>query len=307
MIKTTDNRSHENTSNESPTGISYAEIGERLQAQRVQRNMSLAEAACQLHLPATVLSDLESGRIERLAPLYRRGYIKNYALLIGLDPAPLLAGLKPDEPPQLTEVLPVRSSRFRLDRYMKIATYLIVTTIIVPPLVMIYLHSGANLFERSVPADQTSVVRQDQENSPAQTVIPDPPSAQEEQARHVSASALPLAAIRPVRDSADRPSATSEPAGITPVEPAERPFEVVVRLRDDSWIEIAAADGERLEYDLLRAGQERRYQGEPPFRILLGRASSVDLLIDGQVLEYDGSDRGDVAELTLMVDGNIQR
>ena len=72
------------------------------------------------------------GVIERLAPLYRRGYIKNYALLIGLDPAPPCwqppgAGRTA---PGLTEVL----RRFGVQDSgstdtLKVATYLIVTTV----------------------------------------------------------------------------------------------------------------------------------------------------------------------------------
>jgi len=307
MTDTTDTSLPENAPEPGKTGVSYREIGERLRAQRIERDLSLADAARQLHLPGIVLDDLEAGRIERLAPLYRRGYIKNYALLIGLDPAPLLAALEPDEPPRLTEVLPVRRSRFRFDRYMKVATYLIVTTVIVPPLVIIYLHSGASLFDRSEKPVQATESTRDIVISPLQSQGADSREVAGDQARHVSASALPLAAIRPLRESADSSVPSTVPDTATAPEVMEQPFELVVRLREDSWIEIAAADGERLEYDLLRAGQERRYQGEPPFRILLGRASSVDLLVDGKVLGYDGDNRGDIAELTLLADGNIQR
>ena len=74
------------------------ELGEKLREARERRGLSLGEAARQLALKAEVLEALEECRFERLPePALARGYLRRYALLLGLDPGPLLA-LYPSAP-----------------------------------------------------------------------------------------------------------------------------------------------------------------------------------------------------------------
>lgn len=75
------------------------ELGERLKAARTSRGLSLEEAARRLSLKKSVLQALEECRFDLLPePALAKGYLRRYALLLGLDPKPLLA-LYPAEPP----------------------------------------------------------------------------------------------------------------------------------------------------------------------------------------------------------------
>ena len=67
----------------------------------------------------------------------------------------------------------------------------------------------------------------------------------------------------------------------------------------DSWVEIIDGDGARLEMDLIRAGNSREYHGDGPFEVMIGRASSVELTMDGNAVDLGPHSRGDVARLTL--------
>jgi cytoskeleton protein RodZ len=74
------------------------ELGERLRRAREEKGLSLKEAAGRLALKASVLEALEACRFEELPePPLARGYLRRYALLLGLDPEPLLA-LYPSTP-----------------------------------------------------------------------------------------------------------------------------------------------------------------------------------------------------------------
>lgn len=66
----------------------------------------------------------------------------------------------------------------------------------------------------------------------------------------------------------------------------------------DSWVEIIDASGQELEMDLLRGGSEKAYHGQPPFKILLGRASAVRLSMDGEAVDLTAFTRDDVAQLS---------
>lgn len=68
------------------------ELGERLRRAREEKGLSLKEAAARLALKARVLEALEACRFEELPePALVRGYLRRYALLLGLDPESLLA------------------------------------------------------------------------------------------------------------------------------------------------------------------------------------------------------------------------
>jgi len=290
----------------------FKAIGQRLREAREAKSLSRADVASQLHLPTHLLDDLEAGRMERLAPIYRRGYINNYASLLDIDRSELSAGLDNDPPPALTQVLPVKRSRFRFEKYIKFATYLVATIAIVPPLVMVYLNTGAGLFDgdRAV-SEPTRTERMPLSSSESGVAASEQASEQDNQ-RPVTASAMPLTSIRSL--SAPEASETVEAREPSPqpdlleIEP-EGPLlmTLTLRLKEDSWVEISGGDDQRLEYDLLRADQELTYQGLPPLNILLGQASAVDLFLDGQLLTFDGHDRGDVAALMISEDGTVQR
>ncbi|AKS41922.1 RodZ domain-containing protein [Wenzhouxiangella marina] len=292
----------------------FKAIGQRLLDERQAQGLSQAEVASRLHLSGLLLEDLERGRVERLAPLYRRGYISNYARLLGLDEAELLSMLDQEEPPRLTEVLPVRRPRFRFDRYMKFATYVLVTVAIVPPIIMIYLNTGAALFDAEEGSVTEGVERSLSLDLGASNAAPGAGAGTSSAdmangTQPISASTLPLSAIR-ARRPEELQASENDLAPIAP--PAEallepESFELTVHLHEDSWIEITAGDDQRLEYDLLRSGQSRTYRGEPPFQVLIGRSSAVDLLLNGEPLSYEGHERADVVELTIGQDGQIQR
>ena len=314
----------ENTSETSNEQFeAYVQVGGDLRKARIKANLEIGEVSRQLHLSGMIIEDIEQGRIERLSPLYRRGYISNYARLLGLDPASMMERLSYDEPPELREVLPVNQPGWKFDRYLKIATYLIVTTVIVPPLAYFFIEGGSRIMERdsTVVADQVPEVEQGsaQERQGRNRIaralsLEDADGVQEgSDAGHVSASALPLAAVRSARESTPNEQQSGEmllPAAAL-VETEDGQFdsaaELSIELVEDSWVEIHDADGQRLEYDLLRAGQSRVYRGEAPFQLLLGRANAVKVSLNDELITYEGHERGDVARIRLLAEGEVER
>ncbi|WP_299429394.1 RodZ domain-containing protein [uncultured Meiothermus sp.] len=68
------------------------ELGKRLKESREAKGLELAQAAEFLKVRRVMLEALENCRFDELPePALARGYLKRYAQLLGLDPAPLLA------------------------------------------------------------------------------------------------------------------------------------------------------------------------------------------------------------------------
>jgi cytoskeleton protein RodZ len=304
----------------------YVRIGGELRQARLNAGMSTNDISRQLHLSTLLIEDLEQGRVDRLSPLYRRGYITNYARALGLDPHPLLEQVSgEDTQPELREVLPVSKRDWKFERYLRIATYALVTTVIVPPLLYFFIEGGSRIMERD-PASaggeaslsaESANGDQHSRNRIARALALDENANGRDSAEvgHVSASALPLGPVRPLRDSAlpepgdatDLLAPAADLLEIAAEDGRAAEQELAVELLEDSWIEIHAAGGQRLEYDLLRAGEVRSYRGEAPFQLLLGRASAVRLKLDGELVTYEGHDRGDVARLQLLAGGEVER
>lgn len=72
-----------------------------------------------------------------------------------------------------------------------------------------------------------------------------------------------------------------------------------IQMLNESWVEITAADGERLEYDLLSAGRIKTYAGKGPFKLLFGQASAVELFLNDEHVDLSPYTRGNVASTTL--------
>lgn len=77
--------------------------GTLLAAKRGERGLTIQQAATATRIRAEYLLSLESDELESFAaPVYAKGYLKTYALYLGLDPEPLAASAGgPPGPPRL--------------------------------------------------------------------------------------------------------------------------------------------------------------------------------------------------------------
>lgn len=304
----------ENTSTpETEESQIHIEAGERLRQAREKAGLSHADITERLHLSGAIIDDIEQGRVERLPGIYRRGYIANYARLLGLDPESLLGASPEDELPELREVLPVSRTGWKFEQYLKIATYVLVTTVIIPPLVYFFIQGGSRIMDRQ---PEVAAVEQPSDRQSDGTSAADARQAEggggEEGPSHFSASTLPLPAVRPLGETTVSIEPESGTAGAPDLSDSvdaapDTGVDLGIELNEDSWVEIYSADGERLEYDLLRAGDTRAYNAEAPFRLMLGRARAVSLSLEGEPVIYEGHDRGDVVRLEITADGEVRR
>jgi cytoskeleton protein RodZ len=102
-----------------------------------------------------------------------------------------------------------------------------------------------------------------------------PPSA-------VALAAAPPTAATPA--AAAPPSATPA-AAATDSDDGVRASLVVpleITFEQESWAEVTDARGERMYYGLGTAGKHAQMRGEPPFAVVLGNASGVKIVIDGE-------------------------
>jgi len=263
--------------------------GERLHAARRASGLTRSDVATRLKCTEKLVASLENGEPCGLAPVYERGFLKAYIHLLALpesEATALLAGS--DAPgPDIRPVFPTSSSVHMTDRWLRAASY-VLASLLVGTLAWQVTHEVVRLSQddRAVASDALSGA------APAQNG---------ESGTHVNASIAALDAWS--QDPGTRPAAAGTEAwralesGRATLGDGE--YLLGVNTSADSWVEIRDVDGNVLEQDLLRGGASREYRGYGPFRITLGRTSSVEFRINGQPVDLRPFAREDVTQMLL--------
>lgn len=298
-------------------------IGEILKGGREARGLDIREVSRQLRLPSSIIMTIEQGRLDQLAPIYRRGYVLNYARLLEIEPETLCQYFDQadSQPPELREVLQTNCGAWRFERYLRVATYVFTTAFIAIPLIWIFVKVAADFFE-STDATQRVVSADgefDRERRVTQRLMDSLGVNDDEQpdAPHLSASTMPVLSLLVPSSTQDAPAiepgvgplrdpiVSPQPESIidTVLSPVEgNGNQLVLEVDSDCWVEITDAEGRRIEYDLLRGGRHL-YHGTAPFTIMLGKAGGVAVSVDGRPVDFSAYTRADVARFELFADG----
>lgn len=285
-----------------------ASPGILLSNERVKRGLSLQEVADQLKLSRKQLEAIENDEYDKLpGPAFARGFVRNYAKLLGLDAALLNAALDayvpmpmvnprpaPVEAPSREPARPVEPTPEPRPR-QPLNPLLIKGAIAVVVLVLLLMVSYR-------------MVTQGGSVSPAPlpATLPSPASQAAVSTPLVEAPA-PQAAVTPAPVSAPAP-VTSAP--IPEAKPAELPTpatqaavsdsgagEVVLRAKEAAWVSLIDAKGKKLVYGQVTG--EKRVSGTPPYKLIIGNAQQVELQYKGQGVPLADKTKGSTARVEL--------
>ncbi|MBV8280733.1 MAG: helix-turn-helix domain-containing protein [Candidatus Eremiobacteraeota bacterium] len=233
--------------------------------------MTTVQAARQLHLRTEFIDAIESERWERLGPpIYARGFIRNYAKLVGLDPASITTDLDeavpaqtPDlniahEPdaPAVSAVIEPEPLTFRAHRmngsrpswysWVLGAAFALATVLVFTAVYVAFAPA---------PRGQAQPQAQDAAQTSAQDSSPSP--APQDDAIFNGGS-----------------------AGVAPVKGG---VNLQLQLTQDSWLSVTV-DGKRVVYETLPAGTVRDFHGVREITLRAGNAGGVNATIDGKPL-----------------------
>jgi cytoskeleton protein RodZ len=265
--------------------------GEYLKSLRMERKLSLAEAAKAVILDERLLGEIEEGRADHIALLYRNGYIRTYArfLRVPEDEIPALLAPSDVKEADLHSIFTEPPKRNSTEKWLRASSY-VLASLLVGTLAWQFTHEAVRLSQNGSRLHNGS------------TTVPPPGNTantaqQQEYSGPVNASIAPLGALHSKTANGMDAAEQAWAAVSKPVLP-DGESSLQLNVSADSWVEIMDANGQQLEMDLLRGGSDRDYHGQPPFRILFGRASAVRLSMDGEAVDLTAFTREDVAQLT---------
>lgn len=301
--------------------------GQQLRAEREALGVTVREVADTLNLSMTIVQALEADDYGRMpGTVFARGYIRAYARLLDLDPAPLLE-LFPEQPNGDAQLV-VRESgaaewiRRRPGLVLSLLA-LFVVALLAGLAALIWPEEGIESLWRPSETPAVTIPPADGGDEWGWTEEGADPArldaaAGEAAAAETSAAEAPMAAADADGAEPGVPAGSegsTPPAGVgsavvegTPESGSAGAVRRITATGDqrlrldfsaDSWVEIRNPGGTVLYSNLNRAGTGLELVGQGPFRILLGYAPGVTLAFEGEPVALAPHTRNNVATLVL--------
>jgi cytoskeleton protein RodZ len=277
--------------------------GERLRAARRENDISIRDIAKELHLDESKVRALEENNFALLgAPVFAKGHMRKYAVLVGVDIDDVLADYYQLE--RSTGAPPVVGPKRKVPREISMGPWIAVIV------VAVIVGGTAYWWFNREPADPGSAKVEPATLAPfASDSDIDPVPEEEPQAATGNAEVLDS-------QSADDPGAEELPTveneevqiepAVTVQEPVNSAPSSLPQVRveltytGDCWTEVSDASGKRLFYDLGAAGRVVPLRGDAPLRIVLGDSANVSITVEGRDYQIPNSARsGRLARLTI--------
>lgn len=274
-------------------------VGQTLREAREAQGISLDDAATRLRLMHRQIEAMETEDFDSLGqPVFARGFVRNYARLLGLAPEPLLAGMEGaiTEPVVVQREAPLPPRSWLTSPWLLLFLAGLLALAAVPVALYWWLNSDdeeTGLPGRTVPTVAPAT------SAPAPVVPPPGPSAE-------PASTLPPSPAESavVADASPAQPAETEPVATeTAVQPAAPAPGVQGALQlefgAESWVEIRDGGGRMLHRQLNQPGSSATVHGEPPFDLVVGNAGQVRMTYNGRPIDLKPFIDVTVARFTL--------
>jgi len=298
-----------------------AAVGEQLRRVRENRGETTGDVAHALKLTSRQIEAMEAGRLDLLpGPAFARGFLRNYARYLGLDPAAVLAAFVFEAGTSAVELLPVSNAEGVMpsggaSRAVQIPAALIAGVLLAVVIAGWYFDwfqmpdepvaVTEHVSEPALPGEAANM---------SEAVAMPPPGVASPAADSVSSARAPMPTppamassttqMNPVPATPGTAGSAIAPVIAPPAPAAEAPradgvAHMVFRFGGESWVEVRDASGSIVYSGISNAGSTRTVQGKPPFALVVGNARQVSLEYRGKPYDLSPHVRVSVARLTL--------
>ena len=249
-------------------------LGDQLCAAREQRKVTAAQAARQLYVRVEFVTAMDSEDWARLGPpIYARGFVRNYAKLVGIDPASIADQIDAAIPAQGPDVLAARATQMQAPD---------VSPVIEPEPITFRMHHGEQsrpgygwLLGGAYVLAAVLVIA-----VLYYTFAPAPREQAQSTAQSAQAQTQPDAGVSPApQDDAIFSGGSAGAANGA----KQNGVDLQLQLTQDSWLSVTV-DGKRVVYQTLPAGTVRDFHGVHEITLRAGNAGGVNARIDGKPL-----------------------
>ncbi len=282
--------------------------GKVLAEAREQLGLSVAEVARQLRLSPRQIEALETDDYASLpGKTFLRGFLRNYAKVLQLDPEPLLALYQPEPPQAHSIAVPTSKVEFGGKRrlmpfgdhsatpWAKYAAIISVAVLVVSWGVYELLQGQTSPQDVPVKSagETTMVLSLPQAEMPVQ---PAPVTNQAVEPVTVPTPAT-VPATAPSTAEVPVPSAPQAPSVTSAADAGGQRLQFA--FDGDAWVEVKDKSGKVVFYKLNPKGSQQSVRGNPPFSLVIGNAAHVRLTYNDKPVDLAPHIKVDVARLTI--------
>lgn len=275
--------------------------GATLREQREQRGLSTAATAATLRLPEKILLHLEAGRFDQLpGDTFARGYVRNYANMLGLDANRLVL-----EYDNYVGVATHERSVNGIDKvtppgktgHMLVTWSSVIIALIILASVLVWWYDSRPV---QVPADEVSSEDQliDEVEVDALAL---PVSMEQELQSQAEVAASANAAL--FGDQLDGVAEPVQNAGVVAEgeQPAAAPAGTLqMSFTGNCWLQITAVGGQVLRSSLMQAGQSLSIDHTGPVDVVIGAVETLaQFVYRGEPVDMQSYSQAGVVRLRL--------
>ncbi|MBE3025209.1 helix-turn-helix domain-containing protein [Janthinobacterium sp. GW458P] len=323
------------TPQQQPQG-NLALAGAQLKAQRETLGWPVEQVADQLKLASRQVIALEEGDMAALPNLaVVRGFVRAYAKVVRIDAAPLVAMIEVHPAPAQDPAAPVRreiSATFSESRFPSMTqrssnqtplwiagAVAVVVAAAFGAYKLGYVPASllsAHVEKESAPAEvgpvETTLIRPGQDLTPVQTPsvplisVPPPPGndtqtgAPASAAASAPAAAVPPPAATPATTPATTPAAApAAAAAVTPPVVAAGANALVLKVEQDSWVEIRRPGTKPLISRMVKAGSTETFDITGPATLVVGKPGVVQATLRGAKLDLPTVAGGTISRVSI--------
>jgi cytoskeleton protein RodZ len=300
----------QNTESATPPEYTDLPVGEILRRTRVHYNQSLEDVAGFMRIRASQLEAIEQGNIDQLpGRVYAIGYVRTYSEYLGLDGEKMVQLFKQQsigKTPRPELHFPVAASESKAPNFFVIFASLAALVLVVGIWVTMNATGGKDdtaIAEiPNVPSNMRVADVMGAENAPATAAAtatattpavalgPDGqplPEDMSQPAAPVQAETAPQSAASATPATTAETAATPAEAAVTaaPAAPAVQPRQIVINVKERSWVEVRDKQGKAILSRILKPGEifivpEENYG----LRLDTGNAGGLELVVNGQTI-----------------------
>lgn len=293
-------------------------IGDVLRKAREAQKLSVEDAASRLHLSIKQINALEQDDFAVFgSAMLVRGFIKNYARLLSLDPDPLLASHRNSAPQDQFQAIAYQSNNLvsvRAPRFSKFSS-LVLVGLVVLTMMIVGIYQYVSHQDSAVPLEKAL------SGKTQQSAVSDPlpeialPKAERDASTDASVTEIQLptpsesnvsktqksddkSASKALANEQVKPvSSNSEPG--KPEQVQAGMVRVKLVLTAPSWISVQDKTGQTVFSKLVNTGANEYVEGVPPLKFHIGNVSGTQLIFNGQSVDLSASTYNNMARITI--------
>ncbi|MHB1678202.1 MAG: RodZ domain-containing protein [Sulfuriferula sp.] len=262
-------------------------VGASLSRARHAAGMSVDDVSQRIKLTAKQIELLENDGFDQLGLVFSRGFVRNYARLVGLDANALVQAI-PNNTRNKSDPISIHDEHIPLtngwSRHWLIVAAVTITLLVIVPLLVYHWLSGD---DTRIKTALTNPSVKPKRAAAAQFVV------------QPAVSPLPARATTPLPTATATHSSTQRAAAIAASAALTTQALLQFQFAKDSWIEIRDAQHHIVLSHLYHAGETASLTEAPPLSLTIGDAANVKLSYNNHAVNITPHPPATVTKLTL--------